>query len=383
MQANLFFENAVLSVSDFLTALNTLLEQSSSELAIHGEISSLQHHPSGVYLSLKDPKADALLQCYLPPRTFQKLGVQLEEGLEVKVKGIANIFKPKGRLSFVIHSLELAGEGTLKKAYDLLKKKLEGEGLFARKRPLPEVIRKVGIITSRTGAVIDDFKRNIGTHGIQLYLYDCRVEGSFAADQITRAIEWFNQSSLDIDVLVVMRGGGSLEDLQAFNNETVVRTIFASRVPTICAIGHDRDVPIAQMVADTAPSTPTAAAILITSQWRALKERTQKLESTLKIATASKLSQLSDRVERIASHLLSSYATSLKRFDAALTTYQRILQSADPRRNLALGYSIARNAKGEIIKATEDIKAGERMNVLVANGAIASEVTNIIHYEEK
>lgn len=389
-------EDKVFSVSGFLDFVNELLHV--SDLQVQGEVTGWKTHSTGVYFSLKDKEDGAIMDCYMSPYTFRGLGMAVEDGMEVKVAGIPSIYKPKGRFSFRVESMELVGEGSLKKAYELLKKKLEAEGLFDRKRELPEFIRSVGVITSKTGAVIDDFRKNLEKRGFAVSLYDVRVEGARAVNGILKALKWFNKNRSDLDVLVVMRGGGSLEDLQAFNNELVVREIFASKIPTICAIGHDRDVPIAQMVSDVAPSTPTAAAMAINATWDRLRSGLAAQERSLiygfEALLRDRRSDVAQSIERLTGflHRILSHAKNLSlRLNAGLqmigqmivrhaervNTLERYLASVSPERNLKLGYSILRDAKGSVLKTIKGVTVGQEISAQLQDGAFTSTVATI------
>ena len=200
-------ERKTWSVGDFIDHLNTLLGEEEAEVT--GEVWDLKKHPTGFYFALKDKEGEGLLPCYLNPYRAKLFGFGLEDGLLVKAIGAPSVYKPRGNFSFVVESLELVGEGSLKKAYELLKSKLEKEGLFARKRELPEFISSIGVITSKTGAVIDDFRKNLKKLGFKIYLYDSRVEGTQAVPNIIAGIDYFNGDAADhVDILVVIRGGG-------------------------------------------------------------------------------------------------------------------------------------------------------------------------------
>ena len=409
----------VFTVSGFLDRVNAVLAEE-RDIFVQGEISSIQVLPSGSYLTLKDKEDESILQCYIPPRTYHGLGIELEEGMEVKVGGAANVWKPKGRFSFLVTTLELAGEGSLKKAYELLKKKLEVEGLFARKRPLPEFISRIGIVTSRTGAVRDDFRRNLAPLGLKLYLYDARVEGARAVEDVTRGIRWFNERKPDLDVLVIMRGGGSLEDLQAFDNEKVARAVFASSIPTICSIGHHRDVTIASLAGDVETSTPSFAATFVNASWDRLREelplRTQELDSAFETALGAARAR-TDAAGRSLLHFFVGLFRSAENFESRLKLefkrimarraeleargaelfgftaqrFERLLRArrerfeqlalrlagADPERNLRLGYSILFASSGKVVKGPEDISIGERITARIRRGEVDAKVERI------
>lgn len=388
-------QERVFTVSGFLDFVNELLHV--SDLQIQGEITGWKVHSTGIYFSLKDKEDGSLMDCYMSPYTFRGLGMAVEDGIEVKVSGIPSIYKPKGRFSFRVESMELMGEGSLKKAYELLKKKLESEGLFDRKREVPEFIHSVGVITSKTGAVIDDFRKNLEKRGFAVSLYDVRVEGAQAVSGILKAIQWFNKKQSDLDILVIMRGGGSLEDLQAFNNELVVREIFGSKIPTICAIGHDRDVPIAQMVSDASPSTPTAAAMLINNSWRRLREvdkTVQRLSYAFESALITIKADVRSHTHRLVGFLarlagkgreleqslrgaLERVGHTIARIAQAVSAAERHLAAANPEQLLRLGYSIVTSADGKVVRSADRIVSGALVTTRLAEGSFTSEIKEV------
>lgn len=385
----------IFSVREFLEKINELL--SPQNVLVEGEISSVNVHPSGVYLTLKDKKEDALLECYIRPHIYDYLGVELQDGMEVKIGGFPAIYQRNGRFRFMVQSLEIAGEGSLKKAYELLKAKLEKEGLFTRKRELPEFIKRIGVITSRQGAVIEDFKNNLKEFGFEIFLKDVRVEGVRAVDDICEALSWFNENAekMNLDVLVVMRGGGSLEDLQAFNNELVAKAIFASRVPTICAIGHHKDVPIASLVGDEAPSTPTGAAVRVNASWDKLTVRLPSLEVSIfnryegyiyyadnfVSSSFSKMTSYFERAftkfESLKLSIINSYENALESALKSIENAGKYLEGVSPERNLKLGYSIVTNNSGRVVRDTSGLKVGERLRTRLYKGEIESEIKKI------
>jgi exodeoxyribonuclease VII large subunit len=408
----------VLGVSDYLDYINEILKVT-GDIKVLGEISRLSQHPTGIYLTLKDKQEEGVLDCYINPYTYRGLGLQLEEGMEVKITGIPGIFKRRSQLSFRVENVELAGEGTLKKAYELLKQKLEQEGMFDRKRELPEFISCIGVITSKTGAVIDDFRNNLELLGCRMFFKDCRVEGAQSANQIIQAIKYFNTKHPELDCLVLMRGGGSLEDLQAFNNELVVKEMFASRIPIIAAIGHDRDVPLACLVADRYTSTPTAAAMLINSTWQRLRNDLPRLERTILHQFDFALSKDRSRLSNLSHQLTGSFHSILQRYqyfaekimrgagqiqntihsirerslilldkcndnlaraiqssqDIVMST-EKLLTTANPERNLKLGYSLAYDAKGKLVRSSKDVQAGKELNIKLHKGSLTTQVIN-------
>lgn len=388
-------DEIIFSVSEFLDKINDIL--CSQNVLVQGEISSVNVHPSGVYLTLKDKKGEGILDCYIRPHVYEDLGIELADGMEVKIGGFPSVYKRSGRFRFVVQTLELTGEGSLKKSYELLKKKLEAEGLFARKRPIPEFIKRIGIITSKQGAVIEDFKNNLERLGFELFMKDVRVEGIRAVEDITEALRWFNDEGyeLDLDVLVVMRGGGSMEDLQAFDNELVARAVFASKIPTICGIGHHKDITIASLVGDEAPSTPTGAAMKINQSWGNLVKSLPMLEKEMFYAYSIKLTAAYNRVNSLSEKMINYFKRAFTKFEslksALLTVYERefvrvvervgiiekYLASVNPERNLKLGYSIVTDNSGKVIKDSSQVKRGEDIKTKLYKGEVISKVKEI------
>ncbi len=434
----------LVSVSEYIEYLNLVL-QKTADVKIIGEVSASKMYPSGFYFTLKDKYDESALSCYLPTYTYRGLGIPIEDGMEVSVEGMPRLVKRNGRFQFTVESVQLVGEGALKKAYELLKAKLEEEGLFARKRELPEFITSVGVITSRAGAVIHDFRNNLAKLGIQVYLKDVRVEGASSPGMIIKAIKYFNDNLAhsnkrprdggvadeqvdgqisnfqfpisNVDVIIVMRGGGSMEDLQGFNNEQVVRAVFGSKIPTIVSIGHDKDVPLAQLAADVMVSTPTAAAHAVSATWNRLLEDVPRLQNDLLYFTNNALQQTRSRfalnvqsvlswcsrlsqsykgirdslvgqaeryvvwmqeqqkavigqIGRIGQMQSVAYKQVVTRVEAAAT----VLEQVNPERQLRLGYSIVKNAHGKIIRSVQSVHKGDGLITQVEDGTINSVV---------
>jgi len=259
------------SVSEYLELVNSLLSPLAVEVV--GEVTDLKVLPQWTFFALKDAEDGSLLRCGLHSGQYRRLGVNLEEGMQVKVFGHGKLAGKSGNFGFWVSKIEPVGEGALRRAYELLLKKLQEEGMFVRKRALPQFISHIGVISSRNGVVLQDLRNNLKPLGIRIDFVHSGVEGPDSAGDILRAIEHFAQTKERPQVLVLIRGGGSLESLQGFNNEAVCRALFASPVPVLVGIGHDVDAPIATLVADWSASTPTAVAHVINDSWSVLTER--------------------------------------------------------------------------------------------------------------
>ena len=230
-----------------------------------GQVSNFRKRPTHQYFSLKDDRA--VIQATIWSGIYQKLGFDLEEGMKINVIGRVQVYEPSGSYSIIIEKAEPDGVGALAIQFEQLKKKLSEEGLFQErfKQGIPQFAKRIGVVTSRSGAVIQDIVTTVSRRfpGVEIVLYPTKVQGEGAAEEIARNIARANERE-DLDVLIIGRGGGSIEDLWAFNEEIVVRSIFESRLPIISSVGHETDVTLADFVADKRAATPTAAAELAT-----------------------------------------------------------------------------------------------------------------------
>ncbi len=368
-------KDRVFTIAEYIEILNAFFK--AQEARITGEISELKRAASGhVYFTVKDKDDGSVLDAIIWSRNYMLCGVALEVGMEVILSGHPNIYGPSGRLSFVADTVELVGEGALKKAYDALLKKLSAEGLFApeRKRPLPEFPRKIGVVTSLKGAVIHDFENNLGKFGFVVSVTDSRVEGQQAAAPLMDALALMRREAEAerIEVLVLIRGGGSLESLQAFNNEALVRAIVDFPVPVIAGIGHDKDVPLAALAADFMTSTPTAAAHLLSGPWE---------EAYAKVREAGRLFERVDaRIAALRTELDAAWRTltdrtaqGIQHARELLTNADRLLRVHDPRRQLKLGYAIVRRGD-KLVRSAREVAAGDVLNTELADGNVKSRV---------
>jgi exodeoxyribonuclease VII large subunit len=362
----------ILSVAEYIKVLNDGLKNYPAKIL--GEISQVSKPVSGhVYFTLKDAGGASAMRCIIWRSGYAVCGVDLTEGMQIIANGTPNIYAPRGELSFVARTVELAGEGELKKAYDALKAKLGAEGLLSeeRKRPIPKFPRTIGLITSRGGEVIHDFLMNIGKHGFKIQFVHSGVEGQEAALSLLEAVRTLKQKK--IDVLVIMRGGGSLESLQGFNNEMLVRELCDFPAPVIAAIGHHRDAPLVALVADAAVSTPTAAAHLLNQPWDELGLTVLQAGRRITDAYADVLNKWIAECERAAGAIPDQFESILENVRHAVTLITKTITLNDPRRQFRLGFSIARSG-GTIVRKTGDAPAGAILETEVQDGTIVSEV---------
>lgn len=408
-------EQTVIGVKQFIGILNETLSFAYPLVTVEGEVSSFKvNQGKWAFFDLKDD--GATLPCFIP---VYQLKVPLEDGMKIRVSGTPKL-TDWGKFSFTAKTVTLAGEGALKRAYDLLKKKLQQEGLFddARKRPLPKFPNRIGLITSGKSAAYSDFIKVLEQRwgGLKVELADIQVQGAAAPDQVINAIEYFNQMAEPVDVLVLIRGGGSLEDLQAFNTEQVARAVAASRTPIIVGVGHEIDVSLADYAADLRAATPTDAARLVVPDRTEIEEivtsRTRELHLRMKAkvrrsqeqverflaAGIHRLSLPRQRIERAEALLvrdISYLQATIKRYSQTvdqlsllvpqkfslwqrrvserLVTSFRLLSGYDPNANLRRGYSITWN-NGKIVRSITGTQTGEVVMVQLADGKIRTKV---------
>ncbi len=350
----------VWAVHDLVTQVRDLIEQECGDIWVEGEISNLRPAPSGhVYFTLKD--AGAQLPIVLFRRQAMLLRFRPEDGLHVLVRGRVSVYEQRGQLQMVAETMEPAGTGSLQLAFEQLKEKLKSEGIFDadRKKPLPMFPRTVGIVTSPTGAVIRDFLNIISRRhsGLNVLLFPVSVQGDSSPAEIEAALAELNASQL-VDLIVLARGGGSLEDLAAFNSERVARAIAVSRLPVVSAVGHETDFTIADFAADLRAPTPSAAAELVTEAQHKIAEHLAAQSHRLERAVHFQVLQARQQFTRLpVSRAESRVTTLLYRFgqrlddataqiDATLTAQLRTRQSRiaelaasvlrhDPRQQLA------------------------------------------------
>lgn len=317
----------IFSVSEFLDFINSILFP--QKVIVEGEIGEkIDEREKYITFNLLDKKDKSVLKCFLWRETLDVLGVKLKEGLEIRVFGFPRIFKSKYGTSFEfeVEKIWLLGEGILKQAFEALKKKLEAEGLFDPrfKKPIPKFCQKIGLITSKYGkGAKPDFEKNLGKFGFKVYFFDVRVEGIFAVEEIVEAIRWFNENLPDLDILVLIRGGGDWESLQAFNSEKVVRAIFASKIPVICGVGHESDYTLADFVADLRVSTPTEAAKVLTQSWLEARQAIKNFKENLNSNFLKILRKEKDKLSIFENQFNFHFAKEISNFKKELFRFEQ------------------------------------------------------------
>ncbi len=385
----------VLTVGELTGKIKLLLEDSFEHVAVVGEVSNAKVHSSGHwYFSLKDKDATISVACFR--NANQHIKFQLEDGLQVVVKGKLTVYPPKGGYQLIATGIEPVGIGDWQLAFDQLKEKLGREGMLApeRKRPIPRLPGQIGIVTSITGAALQDILTALKRRNpnVRVLIAPARVQGEGSAEEVTRAIADL-QNFEDIDVIIVARGGGSIEDLWSFNTEMVARAVLSSRIPIISGIGHETDLTICDLVADLRAPTPTAAAELVskgraelTEQWTHLNRRlTSTLEHRVRMAR--------HRVEKLSpAHALARHAERLRKMRLLVSRSHERLNNAMSKkvvdsqhrftRNhekllalsalnvLSRGYSILQKMDGRVITDGADVLPGDRITARLHRGRL-------------
>src|SRR5499425_1338370 len=299
---NLQPTRTVLTVSELTARIRDLLARNFTDIFVQGEISNCREAQSGhIYFTLKDDRAQ--VRCVFFKQQQRGIKFRPEDGLQVTVRGTISVYEQRGEYQIYVEKIEPVGLGALQLAFDQLKKRLEAEGLFdaARKKPLPLLPSRIGLITSPSGAAVRDVVRILTRRfpNVHLTVFPVRVQGEGAAQEVVKALKFFNAKKF-VDVLMLVRGGGSLEDLWAFNEEIVARAIFDSQIPIISGIGHETDFTIADFVADVRASTPSAAAELVLQTRREFDKHVADLRESLEGLVRYRLLEWSRRVHELA-----------------------------------------------------------------------------------
>lgn len=386
----------IYTVSELTRKIKTVLEETFPTLWVEGEVSNLSRPTSGhIYFSLKDESS--VLKAVLFKNANKDLKFQLKNGMQVVCFGKIDVYAPQGQHQIKVFKIEPKGVGALQLAFEQLKERLAKEGLFDQehKKPLPFLPQRIGVVTSPTGAAIRDIlqvlKRRFAN--LEVILNPVRVQGEGASLEIAQAIDEFNRYGR-VDVLIVGRGGGSLEDLWAFNEEVVARAIFRSRIPVISAVGHEIDYTISDFVADLRAPTPSAAAEQVITQKQELLDRIDNFSSRARIAVFNQIELLQHKLKRYVfrdpSDLIQQYQ---QRIDELISTldlkvrhlgeiyrerYNALigkLQALSPLNILARGYSITfKLPEEEVIKTVRALKPGARVKTRLAQGEFVSKV---------
>ncbi|MDD6764512.1 MAG: exodeoxyribonuclease VII large subunit [Firmicutes bacterium] len=379
-----------------------------SNISVVGEISNLKYHSSGhVYFSLKDDSSR--VNCFLSWGNLQNISCPLEEGMEVVAAGFISVYERGGYYSLNVRDIEVNGRGQLAAAFEKLKAKLGEEGLFREehKKELPFFPLKIAVVTSETGAAVRDIIRTIKNKNkvVDILVYPVLVQGPAASGEISSAIDDINVNHKDVDVIITGRGGGSMEDLWAFNEEAVARSIYESEIPVISAVGHETDFTISDFIADRRAATPTAAAEMavpdtgeleaeldrisleMTSDLGlAIARRKERLEALNPTAFARNLKSRilyeqvnADRLIEVMGDAMNNRLVSARN---RVEMLREFIESSNPKAILARGYSVVTDNSGKIIRSTDELSEGLGVNIETGNGTAEAVITGIKKGEE-
>jgi len=402
-QNNLFSkkEKKIYTVAEITEYLQALIKEDTllSDFWISGEISNFYHHSSGhMYFTLKDKNSQ--LKTVMFKGYNSALDFEPEEGMQVEARGNLDIYAQRGEYQFYAREMEKAGKGKLYEAFEKLKAKLDKEGLFAdsRKKEIPLLAKKIGIVTSPTGAAVRDIlsvmKRRSGNFSV--LIIPAHVQGDLAKDEITAGIEYLNSRD-DIDLIIISRGGGSIEDLWPFNEEKVARAVYNSRLPVISGVGHETDFTISDFVADLRAPTPSAAAELATANREEILNRLDNLTQRLLNSSSAKIKEYKNKIQSLAerrifsspAEIFRNYEQELDRIETKLehqiekdynsweNKYQLLYQKLDnlsPLKTLDRGYAILQDENDKTIKSVDQIDNGDLLKARLSDGLAELEV---------
>lgn len=329
-----------------------------SSISVKGEISNLKFHSSGhVYFSLKDETSK--VNCFLSSAVAEGISSPLEEGMEIVATGSISVYLRGGYYSLNIRDIQVNGEGQLAIRFQQLKKALECEGLFdpAHKKPLPEHPSRIAVVTSPTGAAVRDIIRTITEKNNSTDILVCPVlvQGPAAAAEISSMIDYINRNRQDVDIIITGRGGGSIEELWAFNEEVVARSIYASQIPVISAVGHETDFTIADFAADFRAATPTGAAEMAVPDTRRMDEYVRSLRDSMKDGLLQRIRRARERIESV----------------------KAAVEAADPSLPLGRGYAIIRDGEGRPVTDISRLRPDESIRLETAGGYAEARVTEV------
>ena len=393
----------VLTVSRLTQKIQWTLHDSFPDFWVAGEITNLTQPQSGhIYLTLGDEQAQ--IKSVIWRSTAKRIGFDLQDGMEVICRGSIDVYPPRGVYQLIIKKIEPQGVGSQQLALKQLHAKLAAEGLFdaERKRPLPRLPKRIGVVTSPTGAAIRDFLQVVSRRwpNLEILILPSRVQGDGAGGEIAAAIRSASLLQNPLDVLVVTRGGGSAEDLWCFNDEAVVRAIADSPIPVISGVGHEIDVTLCDVVADVRALTPSEAAELVIPVKLQVIAGVEELQSRMNAALSAridvaeqKLKSLEQRrvlqepeqllnvsrrtVDEIELRMGQVVNRYLERRESGIAVFAGRLHAISPLSVLARGYSVTENEQGEIVKSVKELAVGEKIKTRLGSGRVESQITEL------
>lgn len=367
----------IFSVSDCLALINQTLDYAYPSVLVEGEISSFKINKSKfVFFDIKDDTA--LLSCFM---MAYQLRVPLEDGMKVKIYA-----KPRltawGKFSLTVHEVTPVGEGSIKRSFTILQAKLAAEGLFdaSRKRILPAMPVNVGLIASIESAGYHDFIKILNNRwpDTNVTVADVQVQGGGASSQVIRALRYFNQQAEPVEVLALIRGGGSAEDLAVFNEEPLVRAVAASRIPTVVGVGHEIDVSLCDQAADVRAATPSNAAEILVPDRLAIRLKVAQQQRTCSQRLTASLQLCANQIVRQTLHCSQQIDRRLTWYVRHLNNAEQLLRQLDPKAVLRRGYALVRRENGELVKgASGKLKSGDNIGVTLEHAIIKAEVKHV------
>lgn len=370
----------IYKVSELTSGIKTVLEDSFSGIWVEGEISNFSAPTSGhFYFTLKDDKSE--LKCAFFKSSNDRMKFEIKDGMHAILSGKISIFEKRGQYQLIVSTVEPKGVGALQLAFEQLKERLFKEGLFdeSRKKQIPVLPDRIGIVTSPTGAVIRDMlhvleKRFANT---EILINPVKVQGEGAGEEIARAIEELNRLN-NVDVIIVGRGGGSLEDLWAFNEEVVARAIYNSRIPIISAVGHEVDWTISDFVADLRAPTPSVAAELVIVKKSELIEKLDDIETRLKDYPLNIVKQYEQRLDEIEKDIGLRFKHYVELKERSFKSVSEKIEILSPLGILGRGYSISfKLPDRKIIKRSSELKRGDAVEIMLSKGSFRSRVEEV------
>lgn len=362
------------TVSEAIAVINQTLDYAYPSITVEGEVSGYKvNQNKWVFFDIKDDSGT--LNCFM---SVYSLRTQLEDGMRVRVVAQPRIAK-WGKFSLTVRTVQPTGEGSLKRAFELLKAKLEAEGLFApeRKRLLPQLPTRIGVISSTAAAGYEDFKKIISDRwgGVELVVAHVQVQGDVAPAQIVRALEHFNQMSEPVDVVAIIRGGGSADDLAAFNDEPLVRAIAGSRIPTIVGVGHEVDVSLADMVADVRAATPSNAAQILVPDKREIIAQVRSEVKNMLGSVRMLHGRYVDTLEDSRTKMLAGVTDVYQRTKDRYAMLSAVLSQLNPRTALTRGYALVFDETRKLLRQPPPI--GAKLSIETENAVIKVGVEDV------
>lgn len=370
-------EQPVFSVSQLISVINQTFEYAYPSVVVEGEVASFKVSKGKfVFFDVKDD--DGAIGCFM---MVYQLRHALEDGMRVRL-----VAQPRltawGKFSLTVREVLPVGEGNIKRAFQLLYAKLEKEGLFdaERKRALPKIPQRVGVIASVESAGYADFLKILNARwgGVELDVADVQVQGTIAARQIERAISYFNERAELPEVLVIIRGGGSAEDLSVFNEEPLVRAVAASRIPTIVGVGHEVDTSLCDLAADVRAATPSNAAQLLVPDKQAMAEQIMARQSHLIERIRRKTVNIHTKIATAGHHMIRATEHAMLHQTRRVAQARALLKQLNPKVVLQRGYALVRDDKGKVVRGkAEEIKPGSQLTVETTHAIIRAGVTHV------